>query len=110
MAPQSITIEHLESVLKDAGVVFTRGGHSSEVFQRWVLFEIDGVRHWIEWYTNLCTLTIGEKHSNYILFDTVVINTTWPSFRKGLTLSHEGRVVARIAVQKLQWQVAGGEF
>lgn len=99
-----MTIEKIEAVLQDAGVVFAREKYPSEMFERWVVFEIGDVRYWIEWFANHSTLTIGAKHSNYILFDTIAINTTWPSYRKGLQLSHEGRVVARIAVQKLTWQ------
>jgi hypothetical protein len=74
------TIEQLDEVLvhdniKNIPLMTAR----PEEFLRDRAFEIDGERYTIEWWTNICYLTVGEV---LIPFRYVVKHGTWPNGKK----------------------------
>ena len=80
-------------------------------FSRTIQFHVIGLLPcYIEWFCNESTLSIGGKYTSYITFTDVMIDNTWPSFRKGLKFLFEGVVVARLTLEKLGWQEIKGDF
>lgn len=100
-----IEIESIQRVLTDAGIAYTMHHHDSETFDRIIRFETGGNKCEIQWWANIGYLTIGSRFSSYISFTDVRIDTTWPSFRKGIKFIISGDVVCRLVVELLPWQL-----
>jgi hypothetical protein len=98
-------IDEMFKVLEGCGAtpVFRETEKEYE-FSRVIFFELDGVFYTLVWWANICYLSIGGEHSNYIPFTDMEADTCWPSYSNGLRLKNNGIDVIFIAIEKLDWQ------
>jgi hypothetical protein len=79
-------------------------------FSRTIQFTVRGAPYYIEWYANVAHASVVGRHECYIRFTEIRVDTTWPSFRRGVSLlNHEDfpdskDPVMRIASVLLDWQ------
>ena len=96
-------IQEIYDLLEKEGCNPVRSGLDGESFQRKIQFSACGVDHYIEWWSNTSYLTIGDLYANYIPFDKLSVDVTWPSCRRGLRFSEGDRFIV-VATKKLDWQ------
>lgn len=105
------TIEEMYALLEkeDCYPVMIRKDPASG-FSRTILFNVRGVVYYVEWYANVAHLSVVGRHECYVRFTEIRIDTTWPSFRRGLKLFNlkdfpgSKEPVMRIALTLLEWQ------
>jgi hypothetical protein len=79
-------------------------------FSRNIQFSVGEVQYCVEWWSNVAHVGVVGAYENYVRFTSMIPDTTWPSFRRGIKLmNHEdfpesADPVMRIALSKLDWQ------
>jgi len=96
-------IQEIVDLLEKEGCRPLRSSLKEESFQRKIQFSACGIDYFIEWWENTSYLTIGASYANYIPFDNMTVDLTWPSCRRGLRFSDKYRFVV-VATKKLDWQ------
>lgn len=81
-------------------------------FSRNIQFSIRGVVYEIEWWKNVSHLGLTGPYENYVRFTSIRVDTTWPSFSRGLALHNDEDFpgaddpVMRLSLKLLEWQEA----
>jgi hypothetical protein len=104
-----MTIKEIFSILDAEGCSPSMRKSGEEEFSRVIEFQAAGVTCFIEWWSNIAYLSIGSRYGSCFGFDKVRVNTSWPSFLRGLSFSLGADKNARmlIATKLLDWQKEG---
>lgn len=102
-------IEAMFGMLKSEGLGPRFIKDDSVAFERNIAFAIDGVEMFIEWWANVAYLSVGGRFVSCFAFTEIQIDTTWPSYQRGLRfVGEDGGGPMRVAIKKLGWQKKSG--
>jgi hypothetical protein len=81
-------------------------------FSRWIEFETKYQKCWIEWYSNVSTLRVGDKWGIRIPFTHIQVKTTSPSNKRCFEFTHKDITKnfgladcdVDLTIEKLDWQ------
>ena len=69
-------------------------------FTRQVQFTVCGIDYFVEWWKNQGYLSIARNGANKIIFDSISVNSTWPTHMGGLRFENNGEIVALVEKEK----------
>lgn len=81
-------------------------------FSRWIEFETKYQKCWIEWYTNVSTLRVGDRYGVRIPFHNISINIYSPANKRCLEFTNKDITKnfgladcdVELTLEKLDWQ------
>ena len=88
---QSITFEQVQKSLDNIKIPYEMIDTNDVGFSRVFKFNIQGLDYYIEWWSNVSYLTIGNRYGNNIAFTKIVKAESHPNYNNAIAFCMKGQ-------------------
>lgn len=87
----SITLEQVKKSLDNINITYKMIDVNESGFSRVFKFNILGLDYYIEWWSNVSYLTIGNRYGNSIAFTKIAKAESHPSYKNAIAFCMKGK-------------------
>lgn len=87
----SITLEQVKKSLDNINITYKMIDVNESGFSRVFKFNILGLDYYIEWWSNVSYLTIGNRYGNSIAFTKIAKAESHPSYKNAIAFYMKGK-------------------